>query len=437
MHLYGNGHRLVVSNTQMDDHENGSDGGLIKRTIGPGLIVAVTGVGAGDLVAGLVAGSRYGLTFIWAVLAGIVVKFTLAEGLGRFHLSTDKTILDGIHSLGRWASGFFGIYALIFGIIYGAAVVATCSLAANALLPSIPFWVYLLAHPIVGALLVLGNRYETFENIMSYFVIVMFITIIGSAVLVIPQLPGIISGAIPLLPEGSVVYALGLIGGTGGTISVASYGYWLEEKGWDTSDRIPTMRIDAATAYILTGIFVIALLVLTTALIYGTDLSVSGKEGLIVLASQLGNELNPVFRPIFLIGFWSAAFTSLLGSWHGISYLFADFAHDFSSERSDTLGAEALRQTKSYKFYVLWMTFPAQLVHIFGKPVFIVIIYAALGAIFLPYLAIILLVLLNSQQVGEAERNNRGFNVLLGLSSLLFIVLFIIQIVNLIPSLSL
>lgn len=428
----------------MADHE--SDSGLIEETIGPGLIVAATGVGAGDLVAGLVAGDRYGLTFIWAVLVGIVVKFTLSEGLGRFHLATDKTILEGIHSLGRWASGFFGIYALIFGIIYGAAVVATCSLAANALFPSIPFWVYVIVHPIVGALLVLGNQYETFEDLISVFILVMVITVIGSAVLVLPRLGDIVSTGIPGLPEGSVVYALGLIGGTGGTITIASYGYWLEEKQWDTPDRIPTMRIDAATAYVITGIFVISLLVMTAALLYGTDLTVSGEEGLIVLANQLGNELHPALRSVFLVGFWCAAFTSLLGSWHGISYLFADFIRNFSSESfvrdfsfipSENTKDESLRQTNSYIFYVLWMSLPAQLVNLLGRPVFIVIIYAALGAIFMPYLAAVLLVLLNSQQMPRQERNNLVFNVLLGLSTLLFIALLVIEIISLIPSFSL
>ena len=81
--------------------------------IGPGLLVAATGVGAGDLAAGLVAGNRYGLNFVWAVLVGIVIKFALNEGVGRYHLATDETILEGIHSLGRWASGFFGGYSLL------------------------------------------------------------------------------------------------------------------------------------------------------------------------------------------------------------------------------------------------------------------------------------------------------------------------------------
>ncbi|MCM3787884.1 hypothetical protein M3221_05555 [Domibacillus indicus] len=40
--------------------------GPVKKTpvIGPGLIVAATGVGAGDLVAALMAGANYGLVFL-------------------------------------------------------------------------------------------------------------------------------------------------------------------------------------------------------------------------------------------------------------------------------------------------------------------------------------------------------------------------------------
>ena len=51
--------------------------------IGPGIVVAATGVGAGDLVATLIAGSRFGYALLWAALAGTVIKIALAEGVGR------------------------------------------------------------------------------------------------------------------------------------------------------------------------------------------------------------------------------------------------------------------------------------------------------------------------------------------------------------------
>ena len=398
--------------------------------VGPGLLVAAAGVGAGDLVAALVAGSMYGLNFIWAIVVGVAVKFALNEGVGRYHLATDKTILEGVDSLGRWASGFLGGYTLLWGFVYGAAVTASCSLAVNALFPGVPFWVYLVVHPILGAFLVLLNRYETFEDLITVFIALMVVTVIGSAIAVLPQLGDIIATGVPALPGGSVIYALGLIGGAGGTITMASYGYWLAEKDWDSPRHIPVMRLDASSAYIITGVFSIALIVMSAALLYGTGASVSGEEGLVVLANNLGNELHPALRYGFLIGFWAASFTSLLGVWHGVSYLFADFVQTVSE---NPLEEEALRQTNSYKFYVLWLTFPPLLLHYFGQPVFLIIVYGALGAVFMPFLAIVLVLLLNSEEVSGTGRNHWLSNTMLGVGAVLFIVLMVVELANLLP----
>lgn len=413
----------------MSDHKGSSTDEPDRSLIGPGIIVAATGVGAGDLTAGLVAGSKFGLTFIWAVLVGIILKYAMNEGVGRYHLATDETIIDGIHSLGRWASGFFGGYSLLWGFVYGAAVSASCSLAAYALFPAIPFWVYIVAHPIVGAILVLANKYETFENIITGFIVLMVVTVVGSAIFVLPRLGDIISTGIPSLPGGSAVYALGLIGGTGGTITMASYGYWLSEKQWDRPDYIPVMRRDAFSAYLITGIFVIALIIMSAALLYGTGATLSGEDALITLASNLGNQLHPVFRYAFLIGFWAASFTSLLGTWHGVSYLFADFVQEFTG---GSKGAKQLRETPSYKFYVLWLTFPPMLLYFLGKPVFIIIIYGVLGAIFMPFLALVLLLLLNSDRVEPAAQNGLLYNGLLATSAILFIALLFVELSNLV-----
>lgn len=414
----------------MSNNEDGSADLPDWSLVGPGLLVAATGVGAGDLAAGLVAGSRYGLNFIWAVLLGILLKFALNEGVGRYHLAADQTIIDGIHSLGSWASGFFGGYSLLWGFVYGAAASASCSLAANALFPAIPFWVYIVAHPIAGAILVLVNRYETFESIITVFISLMVVTVVGSAVLVLPQLGEILSTGVPTLPEGSTIYALGLIGGTGGTITMASYGYWLNEKGWDTAEYIPVMRRDASSAYVITGLFVIALIIMSAALLYGTGATVSGEDGLVTLANNLGSELHPVLRYGFLIGFWAASFTSVLGTWHGVSYLFADFIQEFTGGSNEVA---QLRQTSAYKFYVLWLTFPPMLLYFLGEPVFIIILYGALGAVFMPFLAITLILLLNSERVDAAERNDLLFNSLLAISAILFIVLLVDELSTLLP----
>ncbi|MEM1504277.1 Nramp family divalent metal transporter [Domibacillus sp. 8LH] len=404
--------------------------GPVKKTsvIGPGLIVAATGVGAGDLVAALMAGANYGLVFLWAILIGSVLKFALNEGVGRWHLTSGNTILEGWHMMGKWATGYFGVYSVIWGFVYGAAGTASCALAMAALFPQLSLTQWAVIHGLAGFGLIWWGKYKTFEKVMNWLVGIMFITVVGSAVLVVPQLGDIVDTAVPTLPEGSLVYALGLIGGVGGSLTMASYGYWLQENKWQGPSFIRAVRYDSAVAYIVTALFTVALLLLGAGLLYGTNVNISGEKGLIDFASILGNELHPAVRYLFLIGFWSASFTSVLGVWNGVPYLFADFIRTI---RHQHISKEDLSKTKAYRFYVLWLTFPPMLLHFIGKPVFLIIAYGALGSIFMPFMAITLLYLLNKKTyVGTIDRYQRWSNLALGISILLFIVLTVNELKN-------
>ncbi|GAA2932826.1 hypothetical protein GCM10011428_57980 [Streptomyces violaceus] len=50
----------------------------------------------------------------------------------------------------------------------------------------------------------------------------------------------LVSSLRPRLPEGDVVTVLALVGGVGGTAGVASYSYWLREKGWQHRSWLPS-----------------------------------------------------------------------------------------------------------------------------------------------------------------------------------------------------
>ena len=49
--------------------------------IAPGFLLAATGVGAGDLAIASFAGSHLGLTVLWAVVIGGLLKFILTEAI--------------------------------------------------------------------------------------------------------------------------------------------------------------------------------------------------------------------------------------------------------------------------------------------------------------------------------------------------------------------
>ncbi len=64
----------------------------ILHTIGPGLAIAATGVGAGDLLAAMLAGASFGTALMWVIVVGAALKFGLNEGVARWQLATGTTL---------------------------------------------------------------------------------------------------------------------------------------------------------------------------------------------------------------------------------------------------------------------------------------------------------------------------------------------------------
>jgi Mn2+/Fe2+ NRAMP family transporter len=401
------------------------------KIIGPGLVVAATGVGAADMVATLAAGSRYGYMLLWAVVLGVILKIVLVEGAGRYTLATGKTIFEGWRSLGRWPVWYFGPYILIWGFVYGASAMSSTALPLAALFPAVPLWVFAIGTGIAGFLMIWFNRYSVFEKITAVLVGLMFVTIVGLAVVAAPNILDVLGGLVPRLPEGGLLYTLALAGGVGGTITLAAYGYWLREKGWITPGWMRVMRIDNTMAYVMTGIFVLSMMIVGVEVVGAANVTISaGDRGLLDLTEVLKAKYGDVIGTGFLWGFFAAAFSSVLGVWNGVSLMFADFWANVRGKGSDH--PDAKLNGKYFRFYVLWLTFPPMILLSLGQPIFLVLLYGALGALFMPFLAITLLPLLNTPKYGiPREWKNRWHtNAALFVTAALFIWLGGYQLIN-------
>ena len=382
------------------------------RSIGPGMVVAATGVGAGDLVATLIAGSKFGYTLLWAAVIGCLVKISLAEATGRWHLATGRTIFDGWRSLGRWTTVYFAVYVVIWGFVYGATAMSSSALPLAALFPALGLKTWAVLTGLVGLVFVWFNRYAVFEKVMTALVGLMFVVVVYLAVRVGPNLGDAVSGLVPALPDGSVLYTLGLIGGVGGTITMAAYGYWINAKGWRDTGWMKVMRLDNRTAYITTGLFVIAMLIVGAELLHASQVALTtGDKGLLDLDEVLAKEYGTVTSKLFLVGFFAASFSSLIGVWHGVSLLFADFvaprcgavpsragpgAVEDGAARREEVASAATENSWPFRAYVLWLTFPPIALLFLDQPFGLVVAYGVLGAFFMPFLALTLLWLLNS-----------------------------------------
>jgi Mn2+/Fe2+ NRAMP family transporter len=400
------------------------------KLVGPGLIIAATGVGAGDLVSSLAAGQEYRFTFVWAIVVGVVLKYFLTEGIARWCLATGTTIIEAWYSLGRAVRAYFLFYLFLLAFVFGGAVASASGLALEAMFPVLPTWGWAVVASVTGFAINVIGRYTVFERVMQALVGMMFVTTVGCAIAVTPNAGDIAGGLVPRVPDGSLLYCLGLMGGIGATLTLASYTYWMRDNGWREPKWLPSVRVDIRVGYIVTGIFVLAVLIVGAEFLYGTDASIDGEDGLVPFADSLGDRLGGVTRWLFLLGFFSAAYSSLVGAWNGFAHLFADYVRTAHPRHEQGPDAPPTEREPAFRWFLVWITFPPMVLLFFDQPVFLVIVYAALGALFLPFLAGTLLWLLNSARVKPEFRNSILANLVLGSSVLLFAVLAVQEIAD-------
>ena len=138
------------------------------------------------------------------------------------------------------------------------------------------------------------------------------------------------------------------------------------------------------------------------------------------LADQLTQVMGPAGKWIFLVGFWGAVFSSLLGVWQSLPYMFADF---LELRRSGTGGIRRttdLRTTKAYRAYLIFIA-TTPLILLLSPVRMIQLAYGVIGAMFLPLLALTLLIMNNRRRwVGSDFLSPVLVNILLAVTLAFF-----------------
>ena len=396
--------------------------------IGPGVLLAATGVGAGDLATAGIAGTNLGLVVAWAVVLGAVLKYVLTEGLARWQLATGQTLLEGAsRRLGTPFRVVFLLYLLPWAFFTGGALISASGTAMDAIVPirsddpGVGRVVYGIGHSVIGVVLVLLGGFRLFERVMTAAVGVMVLGVLATAVLSRPDLSELVSGlAVPRVPsaEGGLTWTVALLGGVGGTVTILCYGYWIREEGRSGAGALRETRVDLAIGYAMTCVFGVAMLVIASR----TPASGSGSGLLVSLGESLGETLGPVGKWAFLVGAWAAIASSLLGVWQAVPYLFADFlSHGRrGAAAGGACGAVPLSGTRAYRgFLIALAVVPIPMLFVSFKVA--QQYYAVFGATFIPALAALLLVMNGrASWVGAGMKNRVWSAAALGAAVLLF-----------------
>src|SRR6188472_1468740 len=69
------------------------------RKIGPGIVLAGSIIGSGELLLTTSLGAKYGFAFLWLILLSCVIKVFVQIELGRYAISSGKPTLEALDEL--------------------------------------------------------------------------------------------------------------------------------------------------------------------------------------------------------------------------------------------------------------------------------------------------------------------------------------------------
>lgn len=393
----------------------------ILLLVGPSLIWCAEYIGSGEVILATRTGAVLGTSVVWAVVAGIVLKFWIGMSGARYTVCTGEGMIDmfaRIPGPSNWT-----VWIVLVAQLAAAAVsIASIAAAAGAFLHSL-----FDLPPFVGGWLVTffslavvwSGKFDILKIVMSVFV---FITVVGVCYVAFHVLPGVeslLAGLVPTAPEvpewalGAGVHAnpwrevLPLLGwGAGGFASQVWYTYWVlgagygaaHGRGYGEPARVDVLKkIGAEEAHRLKGWCRVVYVDATLAVVIGTVVTVSfliagaGVLGPLQLApdgAQVAITLSTIFSSrwgeigglLFLLGGTSALIATQVGQLAGWPRLLADtfricipgFQRRFSWKQQFRL------------FLILFLMTNMVIVYTFGlEPVFLVKLGAVLDGLLL------------------------------------------------------
>ncbi|MBI4519571.1 MAG: Nramp family divalent metal transporter [Gemmatimonadetes bacterium] len=404
------------------------------KLAGPGLIVAATGIGSGDVVAGTVAGARYGVVLLWAILIGAFFKFVLTEGIARWQLATGLTALEGWAAhLPAWVKVYFGLYLVIWTVAVTAALTNATGLGmANLTGGAIAQPWGAVLHSLFGCGFVLLGGYAGFEKLMKLLVGVMGFSILICAVMTFSEPVDAVGGMlIPSIPSGSGLYVLSLIGGIGGSITILSYNYWMREEKLSGEEQLGYVRGDIGVAYLFTAMFGVAIALIANQAFFVQGIAVTDAQAVPRMAEMLGQILGPFGTWAYSVGFWAAVFASLLGVWQSVPYLYADYYGIMKKLPSEERQRVTRVTSTPYRLALLFVTLAPLPFAFTQRPIAIIITYTIVGSLFVPFLAATLLYLNNRVPwTSSVPRNRWTTNALLVVILALFLAVGAQEVIN-------
>ncbi len=378
-----------------------------SKRFGPGLLVTAAFIGPGTITTATAAGAGFGLALLWVLLFSVAATIVLQEMSARLGLVSRKGLGEALRTSFADPLVRTMVVVLVVGAIaFGNAAFQTGNITGAAMglevLSGVPRPIWAL---IVGAaaFVLLGTgTYRIIERLLIVLVAVMSVVFVLTAVMVRPDLTGIVKGMfMPGIPAGSLTMIIALIGTTVVPYNLFLHASAVREK-WPASlplsQSLRESRVDTVIAVALGGLITLAIVV-TAAAFFQQGTTV---ENAVMMAEQLEPLLGPLAKYFFAAGLFAAGLTSAVTAPLAAAYACA--------------GALGFEPTlRSWKFRIVWVivVVAGTVFAAIGKsPVAAIIFAQAANGLILPVIAVFLLVVVNRRKLLGQYTNGMLANVL-------------------------
>jgi Mn2+/Fe2+ NRAMP family transporter len=295
------------------------------RAFGPGIVIVLTWLGAGDVVDMGVAGANYGYALMWVLVLAVCLRYVLVSLVARYHLCNERgeTLVDGLAALHWSVAPVLAVAAVVMGHVYGAYMTVGIGEVCANVFRTGPPWMWAIACNAAALGLVLRPAYVPLERLFKVCLAVLSVSFLGSAIVVGFDPVDVARGLTRVeMPDAQgrfnpALVAVAMVGAVGGSMMNLVYPYFLDAKGW----RGPAYR-RVQTYDLLLGIVVmialnLAVWILGAELLY-PDRRIHTLDDLPALVSTVIGEPG---RILFYAGIFAAVYTSILGHAKGLASL--------------------------------------------------------------------------------------------------------------------
>ncbi|MEW5976899.1 MAG: Nramp family divalent metal transporter [Acidobacteriota bacterium] len=381
------------------------------RRIGPGMILAASIVGSGELIATTTLGAEVGYAAMWVIIFSCLIKPAVQAEIGRYTIATGETGLAGFNRVPgpRWKVNWI-VWAwslmVMMSLLQVGAMFGGVSQVMNQIFPGVAVNVWVIVFTILTLALLLGGGYGRIEG-LAMIKVGLFTLLTFLSALLLTRMPQYFSwkelaeGFKFQLPGNGLATAVAVFGITGvGASELFMYPYWCVEKGYArfagrrSSDPawkrraggwIRVMHIDIFASMIVYTLATVAFYLLGAGVLNGMGLVPAAQDMISVLSNIYTQTLGSWSLWIFYVGAIATLYGTIFAATAANSRVFADMCRLMGRFRADDYGS----RTRYRNGFIVFLTvFPAFLFMFVQSPVKMVVVGGLAQALMLPIIGI-------------------------------------------------